>query len=379
MARVRRPGLTPVLSVIAVTTAGVLPAFLAGGLAVQIRHDLHFGQSGIGFATAVAFGASAAGSAPFGRLADRIGSATGMRVAASVAALSMAGVAVLARSFHGLLAWLALSGLSNALAQPSSNAMIVERVRAGRRSLAFGIKQSAIPVATLLGGITVPLVALTVGWRWAFGGGACAAAAAAVLVPRADDAPRAERDRAGRPTLGPLLAMAAGAGLGAAAGGTLGAFATSSGVAFGLAAGTSGAVQAVGSAVSLAVRLSGGWLGDRRAAGHLAAVAVMLAAGAGGFALMATGRKFAFVLGVAIAYGGAWAWPGLFNFAVTRQYPDYPAMATGMTQTGVYIGAAAGPALFGVLVAGTSFRMAWIASAAVALAASAILVVARRR
>ena len=47
------------------------------------------------------------------------------------------------------------------------------------RSLAFGLKQSSVPLATFLSGLAIPFVALTLGWRWAF---VLAAALAALLM-----------------------------------------------------------------------------------------------------------------------------------------------------------------------------------------------------
>src|SRR5690606_19508698 len=51
-----------------------------------------------------------------------------------------------------------------------------------RQGIAFGIKQSAIPLATLLGGIAVPAITLSVGWRWTYVAGATFAVLAAALV-----------------------------------------------------------------------------------------------------------------------------------------------------------------------------------------------------
>jgi hypothetical protein len=45
----------PVLLAVAVATAGVLPTFLTGGLAVQIRSELDFGSAAMGLAVAVYF------------------------------------------------------------------------------------------------------------------------------------------------------------------------------------------------------------------------------------------------------------------------------------------------------------------------------------
>jgi hypothetical protein len=47
-------------------------------------------------------------------------------------------------------------------------------------------KQAAVPAATLLGGIAVPVVALPLDWRWVYAGGAFAALAAIAVAPSSD-------------------------------------------------------------------------------------------------------------------------------------------------------------------------------------------------
>lgn len=68
--------------------------------------------------------------------------------------------------------------------QLASNLTLSRYVPAHRLGLSFGIKQAAIPLATLLAGAAVPAVALTLGWRWAYGIGAVLALAALLISPR---------------------------------------------------------------------------------------------------------------------------------------------------------------------------------------------------
>ena len=88
----------PILLAVAVATVGVLPAFLTGGLAVQMREELSFGAAALGLAVAAFFASSSLASAVMGRLVERIGSHLGMRLAAVGSAASLLGVASLARS-----------------------------------------------------------------------------------------------------------------------------------------------------------------------------------------------------------------------------------------------------------------------------------------
>ena len=373
-----------VLLAVAVATATVLPAFLTGGLAVQVRGDMGFGEAALGLAVAVFFVASSVLSALMGRIVERIGAHRGMRLAAAGSAAALLGVALLARSWGGLVACLLLGGLANAISHPATHLYLAREVPAGRQGLSFGIKQSAIPAATLLAGLAVPAVALTFGWRWAFAGGAALALAVALVAP-AGEAPvksgarqRLKEARAGDVRAASLVLLALGIGLGSAAATPLGAFIVESSVAAGIREGHAGLLLALGSAVGIVVRVSLGHFADGMSGGRLRLVAAMLGVGVVGFVLLATGAAGLLVIGTLLAFGAGWGWPGLFNFAVVRSNPGAPAAATGITQTGASGGAALGPLLFGVVVEASSYGVAWLACGAMALAALVAILLGRR-
>ncbi|MBK9178154.1 MAG: MFS transporter [Acidimicrobiales bacterium] len=368
------------LAAIAVTTVGVLPSFLTGALAVQVKADLGFGAAGLGLAVGAFFATASVASVAFGRATERLGSTRSLRAAALASAGALALVSVAARSLASLVGLLALAGLANALAQPAANLFLARSVPPTRQGLAFGVKQSAIPTAILLGGLAVPAVALTVGWRWAYVGGAVLAVGAAASVPGLE--PRRGRGAAGdrpRPDVRALVVLGLGIGLGAAAAGSLGTFLVSALVAAGLADGTAGLVVAGGSAVGLVVRLLSGVRADRREGGHLRVVAVMLVLGAGAFVLLATASAPVMLVATPLAFATGWGWPGLFNLAIVRRFPEAPGAATGITQTGTYIGAVAGPLAFGVVAEATSYQWSWVLAAICSLASAAAMVVGRRR
>src|SRR4029450_5963237 len=93
----------PVLLAVATATATVLPAFLTGGLAVQVRGELGFGAGALGVAGAALFACSSGAAAVMGRVVERIGPHRGMRLAAFGSAASLFGVALFARSWTGLV------------------------------------------------------------------------------------------------------------------------------------------------------------------------------------------------------------------------------------------------------------------------------------
>ena len=361
----------PVLLAVAVATAGVLPAFLTGGLVVQIRSELDFGSAALGLAVAVFFVTASLASVVMGRLVERIGSHRAMRVSATGSAAALLGVALFAGSWAGLVACLVIGGLANAVAHPATHLSLAREVPANRQGFSFGGKQAAIPAATLLAGLAVPTIAVTLGWRWAFAGSAALALGISLLVPAETlgGVRKLKGARAGDVPTAPLVLLALGIGLGSAAATPLGAFVVESSVASGLRVETAGLLLALGSAVGIVVRVVFGHLADGMGGGRLRLVAAMLGVGVVGFLLLASGSGGLIVPGTLLAFGAGWGWPGLFNFAVVKTNPNAPAAATGITQTGASGGAALGPLVFGLVVEAASYDAAWLLCGAIALVA----------
>jgi MFS family permease len=105
-ANVRRP-LRAATGALTTTIAVSIPVFLVGGLAVQISDELRFSPAGLGLAVSAYFGASAFASVPAGALVERYGSTRISRAAIVLAAASLIGIAVGARSLWTLVAILA--------------------------------------------------------------------------------------------------------------------------------------------------------------------------------------------------------------------------------------------------------------------------------
>lgn len=371
----------PTLGVaVAVATAAVLPVFLTGGLAVQMRADLGFGRGSLGVAVSAFFLTSALASAVLGRVVERMGARRGMRAATGLSALSLLGIGALAHSWPVLVGFLVVGGLGNAAANPATHLLLATAIRRRRQGLAFGVKQAAIPAATLLGGLATPLVAISVGWRWGFVGAAALTAGVALALARASDAGRVRTRTAPRlPRAAPLLLPAVGVGLGSASAVSLGAFLVDAAVDAGMREAAAGLLLALGSAAGVGARVLAGWAADRHAASGLHSVAAMLALGATGFAMLATGQVgWPLVLGTVLGFAAGWGWPGVFNFAIVREYREAPAAATGITQTGAYTGSAAGPLAFGLVAQHGSYTVAWLGSTVLALASAAAMLVGAR-
>lgn len=377
------PNQTPVsaaIGAVATTTAAVIPVFLLGGLAVQIGDELGFNPAGLGVLVSLYFAVSALCAVPAGWLVERFGDRPTSRAGVLISAASMLGTAALAHSYPVLLVTTMLSAGGNALGQLSSNLSLARLVPRHRQGLSFGVKQSAIPVATLLVGASVPTIALTAGWRWAFVAGTILALAVLPLAPRGPRPPRRDprgRDKKLERATGPLLVLALGAAFAAGSASALGIFLVDSSVAQGISAAAAGGMLTLGSVVGAATRIGGGWWADQRTGHHLTVVAATLAVGAGGLALLAVDGVPALVAGTVIGYGLGWSWPGVLNFAVIRLNPLAPAAATSITQSGVYVGGCAGPLLFG-LVAAHSYAYAWLYGAGAMVCAAALMLIGQR-
>ena len=361
--------------------ASSLAVFLVATLAVQIRSGLHLSLSELGLAVSVYYLAAAIAAAPAGRLAETFGGARTMKAAAIGAGCCLALVAAVARSLWSLAIMLAIAGAMDATMQSAGNLLLLRRTAIGRRGLAFGVKQAAVPFTSVLGGLAVPTLALTVGWRWAFGGAVGLAALAVLLIP----APRtklAERRQARAQqhldgALAPLLVLAAGFGLSMLSITALTTFLVTSAVASGMGKAAAGLLVALAGGMAVLARVGVGVRADRMAVRHLRLVCGMLFLGSAGYLVLAVGSATRLgpfvVLGAVLTYGAGWGWNGLFNMAVSVSHPAAPAKASGITLTGNRLAGIAGPYLFALLVTHTSYTVAWLAAAGAAVAAGTVM------
>lgn len=369
------------LVAIAVATLGALPPFLLGAQFVLVGEELALDERDLGVAVGVFFAAAAVTSAPAGSLADRLGTRVSMVVAGALAAAAALTVALLVGSLAGLIVGLALAGVANAALQMTANATLARAIPAGRRGLAFGVKQAAVPVAILLGGLAVPAVGVAFGWRWTYGMVALGAVLVVLLALTGTAAGRGGRAAAAGAQAAPrraLVVTALATTLANGAANSLGAFLPAWAFSQGLSTGDSGLLLAVGAGACAVGRVVSGVSADRREGGNIPVVAAQMVVGAVGFVLLAQHNLALLVLGALVAFGVGWSWPGLLIFAVVRIGRDRPAVASSAVQAGGFAGGAAGPPLFGWLVVTTSYEAGWFAGAAGLVVAAVLLLYARR-
>jgi predicted MFS family arabinose efflux permease len=360
-------------------SVGMLPGFLPGALAVQLADSIGIAVAGIGFVVGAFFGVSALSSPLMGRVAERLGWASAMRAAALAAGAALELTPLVTRSFVTLGGVTVLGGVALALAHPAVNLGLARCTAVTRQGLVFGFKHAAIPASSALAGLALPLVAIPLGWKWVYALAALVAVGAASLVPsspRRFEVDRRHLDQGetgdGRSSLSLLVIVAVGAGLGIFGTDALAVFLVPFAVNVGFGEAPAGMLLAIGSGAGILTRLLAGWQIDRAASTGLRTVAVFLALGAVGIAVLAIGAPVAVVAGSLLAFALGWGWSGLFTFSVVRRNPNQPAAATGVAMIGIYVGAATGPVVFGILAERVSFTVGWVAMAT-ALALGALL------
>ena len=367
-----------------IAVAAVLPVFLVSALAVQVRAELAFGTAALGGIVATYFVTSAIGSALMGQVIEWVGAARGTALAATVSGVAL-GAAAASQSWTHLALALALAGVANALAQPAANLLLSKSIPVRRLGLAFGIKQSCVPAAALLGGLAVPSIALVLGWRWAFGlAGALTFGYALWLWVRHSErgvarVPRAGTLRDSEAPISSLLFLTVAGFLGAAAATSLGAFLVDSSVSAGFAPATAGWLYAALSLGTIASRIALGWGVDRAPTrSRFGVIALLLGVGSVGYLLMVLDHPAPFVVGATLGFVVGWAWTGVFHYTIVTWYRRAPAAATGFIQTGLSFGAGLGPLAFGVVAEQGSYAVAWTCAGVVSLLASLTMLGARR-
>lgn len=369
-----------------VMIVGSLPVFLVGTLAVKLREFLQFDSAHLGVAVACYYLGAAVASVPFARVTDRIGAIRMMHTIAVVQALLLMTMAICMRSWGGLVLLLALSGMMSSGATLSTNQFLARRLQLNSQGIALGVKQAAVPFATLLGGLALPGVALTIGWRWSFIFAALVALSAIVLIPGTPTTFAVSRGRKtmadSRVAILPLAIIALGFGLGVFAANSLTAFLVTGGVTVGLSQGALGLTAALASGVAMVARVGLGYIADVREQCNFCIVAVMLVVGASGYVLIAIGSAIRieslFIIGTVVALGVGWGWSGLFNLAVIRSHMNAPARATAVVQIGGRLGGVIGPVGLGIVADRESYTVAWLLASCTGVAGAAAILRGRQ-
>ncbi|MGW6443353.1 MFS transporter [Lentzea sp. NPDC055074] len=179
----------PVLTTAAMT-ASMLPLFLLGALSPALVREFGIARPLLGVLVTAGFGVAVVLSLVIGPVVDAAGP---RRSVIALFATSAVALTVFASAPHYavLVLAVALGGVPQALANPSTNKLIASSVAAPRRPVVLGIKQSGVQLGAFVAGLPLAWLADGVDWRLAVGVAAALALVAAFgcLVLPADPAP----------------------------------------------------------------------------------------------------------------------------------------------------------------------------------------------
>lgn len=347
-------------------TLGMLPAFLVASLSVVMGPALGFTASLVGTAVGLNFLSAMFVTVRAGHRVQQWGASWGFGAGAFGTGSALVLIAM-SPTWVTVLVAMILSGAGTAFLQVAANLRIAEGIPPERLGLAYSVKQSSIPLATLLAGAAVPSVSGVLSWRWIFFGAALAVVVVWTLQKPARATPRAAREANRSPVerRSALVVLAIGVGFASASATALAAFLVPYLVASGAPKREAGLALSVCSIAAITGRVTAGLARDRW---HLDGLMVMVGQvliGALAIVVMSAAEFLGVVFMIAMiaAFAAGWAWSGVFTDAVVRRMPHAAASATGITQFGVYLGAGAGPVLFGLLVAFAGYSPALVALA----------------
>ena len=371
-------------NVIAVTATvvGVLPMFLVGGLSVFVREELVFGLGALGLLVSVYFATSALFSSPAGVLVERFGFKRSLTASVSTSGLVLVSIGWLAGAWSHLFILLAVAGLANATTQVASNLMVARTVVSHRQGLSYGVKQSAIPIATLITGASVGTIAAGLGWRVVLllaGLTSLVVIGGVLTLQETRTSGRRARPRLHRQATRALITLAVAGALASGVANTLGTFLVES-LVHSMSRDQAGLVLAVGSLSGIIARVGSGWIVDHVRFKPLLLALAQLVTAVGGYLLLsvADSQPVAMVAAV-VTFATGWGWTGVLTYAAARKYPWAPARATGITQAGIYAGAVIGPTVFGVVMEEASHGTAWVIAAGVVAVAAVVLAIGSRQ
>lgn len=371
-------------SALSASTVSGLPVFLIGALSVEIGRDIHLTSAVLGVVVALYYATAAFSAIPMSLRSNAIGVHLAVRLGCVLMAVLLALLGLTAAQLWQLALLVAGVGFASAVIEPAVNSMLFHGVSARHRGFAFGIKQSAFPLAVLTAGLLLPMVEPVGGWRNVFllVAGGCLLVASVVPATAAGKwtAAALRTVRLARSEVRRVRPLAVAFALCVAPASALSAFVVPAAVDRGFDVVTAGILGSVGGAATVCSRVVAGWLVDRFGVHPLGLTLGMLCLGTGGYVLMVAAPAGAWALfsaGTVAALMFGWGWNGLFNLFVASTFHSNVAHATAVISVGARCGGVIGPLIFGFVVDHFSFRAGWLACVSLSAIGIALLIKSR--
>ncbi len=343
-------------------TASSFQIFAIAVLAVDLLADLDISRTGLGLLGSLNTLVGALTAPTMGRVTDRIGPRLSVILTLVASAI---GMALMALSGHWIMLAVAatVSGLPQGWGNPATNALIAERVGTDEQGTVTGIKQSGVQFGIFLSGLSLPGLALWLGWRgaaWLFA--ALFLIGAFVVANGLGPAPAVSQEEIQNRTAEPgrhpipsfIWVLSLYAFLFGSAGGAIGRFFPLwANEEIGLSTVVAGALVAVGGLLGIVARIWAGQVAQNRIAppkllGILAGIGALYCV-----VLLATGAVGPWILwpGAVLYAVGIGAWNAVAMLAVITSMPKASAgRASGIVMLGFLGGLSAGSPVAGLIV-----------------------------
>jgi MFS family permease len=380
----------PVLTLVTLAHGlGALSVLSVAPLSVFLLEALQLGRAQVGLLLPAVYLGGVLMSLPAGWLTDRLGVRLTLSGGLLVIGVFVVGAAF-ARSLPALLGAFVVAGFGFSVLNPSTGKAVIEWFPPRARGLAMGVKQTGLTLGGFTAALTLPPLALAVGWRHALATAGALAVLGAVLVllvyrtpglpiARPTSWPRLAELGVFMRRPGVLVVFVSGLALSTAQSSVLAYLALYAKETFAISAVAAGQVLALAQLGGTGSRLAWGAISDRFFGGRrrpgVVASALLSALT---YALLALGTALptAVLIPVALLAGaGAFGWVGLY-FALVAEIGGarYAGLLTGVAVAFAWSGVLVGPPAFGLLLESTgSYAWPWLALAAIALLVAATL------
>ena len=138
-----------------------------GPLGPFLKEDMGITSAQVGLVMSAAALGFMVTQLPVGLVIDRIGARWPIAIGELIAGISMIAV-LFVPSYVGLLILMFVTGLGCGFLQPSTTQGVVIWFPRRERATVMGLKQTAVNIGGIVSAVTLPAVAIALGWRYGF-------------------------------------------------------------------------------------------------------------------------------------------------------------------------------------------------------------------
>jgi len=352
---------------------GISPFYFYGALSVQIINDLNYSAAAHGYGATSFYLFAAIFATTLGRVSDSTRPIATIRVSLLVTLISNVGIA-LSTSLIMMSVFLGLGGIGNALSTPGIARFVQQAIALKNQGLAYGVKQSATGISTLVGGAAIPFIAGEGQWRLVFVFGAVFCLfmilfignfdAKAHLVKSVINHVKERKTDISKRSSYPLQVKFIGVGfsIGAAVGAGLISYLALSNAEAGISGKQAGLVLVYASIGSIVARFAVLLLMDLTNLDPIQACIWMMILGAIGIFGLSTMNKDLVLISSVISYTMGWGWVGLIGYKMLRISDTNLGTNTGFIQSAAAIGSLFGPLVLSFVYKFSGFSAMWLVS-----------------